>query len=341
MDNFSRFDKINIPMYICDKDWTVVFRNASCKKYTSSPRRGVCLKGRFVDGELTAFPEDKDGMFFVSLLIKDTYKTGICFGYRGYALILFPSIIEFDILFADVMKNQGEAFAEQIRFLLDNVFSENTAEGEGCFRVIEKLRKTVYSSIESYVALAAFDSEKRVPASFMQIYGFLTEGFVRVANKAGFKVVADLSPIAELGDTVYTDTMYFSATLASLMLFCLEISYDNKCLVVPQHLGDVMRNTIKFKLRKEALGNVTGGFLCELARVYPAEYLNLLPIDQLCSALGWETVFELSDKEELNCSVKMDISIDNRLIFKSAGNAPMHSYEDIISDILSVIVFPK
>ena len=341
MEKFDYFNKINTPMCICDREWTVIFRNTACKKYSRSPRINSSLKRRFIDGENVAFPDSGSDMFFLTCLINDTYKTAICFGYRGYAILSFPSLIEYDILFADILKNNNTAMVEQIRYLLDNVWAENISEREVVFRTIDKLRRNIYSAIENYVALAAFESEKRVPASFLQLYKFLTQKFVSVANKAGFKVFVDLSDIEELGGTVYTDTMYFAAAISSLMLFCLEISDDKKCLVIPQHLGDTMRNIVKFKCNLAASKFGVTGNLVDFAREFPVEYINFLPIDQLCSALGWSITFDVDSKEELNCSIKIDIAIDNRLIFKSSGNVVALSPEEIVSQIVSAIVFVK
>ncbi len=334
MDNFSSFDKLNIPIYICDDEWKVIFRNRACKKYTNSPRLNGSLDKCFIDRSGTLFPEKNGEMFFISCFVSNTYKTALCFEYHEKAMVIFPTLLEFDLLFSDMENKRDKNTIHLLREVFDTVLC-NGFEQVDKYGRLEKLRKYMLSAIENYVTLSMFDVEKRVLGSFMQIYSFFLNSIVKIANKAGCKIETDLSGIMDFGDTIYTDTMYFTSVLSGLLLFCLAVSYDKKCIVSPEHLGTSVRNMIRFTIRDEKLFGKEGDSLKELMKIFPNEYLNVIPYDELCHALCWRLHYSITDGKTMNGAIWFDIDNDNSAIFRSGGTAGFITPEEIILDILA------
>ncbi len=324
MDFFTKLDKLNFPTIVCSDDWNIVYRNRACKKYTTSPRVNSKFDRCFLDKESTVFPEKNGAIDFVGCFIQDKYKTALCFEYKGYALVMFPLLLDFDLLFANFVNQDKADFAESLRNILDALCCD-FSEMYDKYSMLEKIRKYAYSVIDNYVTLSMFDTEKRVNGSVYNIYKFLCDNIVKTANKTGYKIESDFSEIEEFGTNVYTDTMYFSMIVSGILLFCLSVSSDKKCRIEAEHSLNFVRNKITFT-RKVPVNN---GFKT-LMELNPAEYINFIPFEELCRSLGWELHCHITEDETMNVSMWFDIDVDNKIIFRSPGNAKIVTPEEIM-----------
>ena len=326
MEFFKKLDKLKFPVFVCSDEWYVLYRNTSCKKYTTSPRVNSKFDRFFFDKERTAFPNKNGEITLVGCMIRDVYKTALCIEYRGYALIMFPSLLDFDLLFADVANEDRLEMAHSFRYVLD-ALSCDFSEKYDKYSVLEKIRKYSYSSIDNYVTLSMFDTEKRVLGSVSHIYKFFCENIIKTANKAGYKIFSDFSSLEEFGDGIYTDTSYFTMILSGILLFCLSVSKDKKAYINAVHNGNMVRNTISFTYKNS-------GRIDSLFELNPAEYLNFIPFEELCRSLGWDFDYKISDDEQMNVSVWFDVNVDSKIVFRSPGESKTVTPEEIILSVI-------
>ncbi len=335
MDCFANFDKLNVPIFICSKEWTVLFRNRVCKKYTTSPRTNSSFSRCFIDKVNTVFPKENGDLTLIGCIIHDVYKTSMCLEYKGYAVVMFPSIIEYDMLFSGTYDENTQEIADSFRSVFDIFMNGSFDNIPDKYGYIEKIRRNAYCAIDNYVAFSMFDTEKRSLCSIKRLYEFFYERVLKTAKKAGYRIESDFSQISEFGDVIYTDSMYFSMVLSSLLLLCLSISADKKCVVESEHLGCSVRNRINFTYDKPIKINKSGECLTEFINMDPVEYLNFIPFEELCRSLNWDLKYEISSEKELNVSVWFDIEIDNKIVFNSPGKTKELSPEKLIMYIIS------
>lgn len=333
MENYGSFDKINIPIYICDKNWKIVFRNIACKKYTKTPRLNGTLLKCFIDKEGTVFPRENGEAVFISCILNEAYKTALCFEYHSKAIVLFPTLLEFDLLFGDISGKTTAGLADALRQLFDVLITKDV-ENKDKYGTFEKIRRYIFSALENYIALALFDTEKRVLGSFTQIYNYFTKEMTKVFNQSGCKVETRLSGIADLGHIIYTDTLYFTTVLSSFLLFCLSVSDDKKCVIIPEHLGTKVRHTLLFTCKNPALERKRGVNFRDWMKVFPDHYLNVLPFEALCSNLWWNLNYIITDKDELNAAIWFEIEDNFTLKFRSPPRI-QYTPEQIMDRILS------
>ena len=330
---FSKeFDKINIPIYICSPEWQVIYRNRACKKYTPCPRLNSNMARCFVDKWDNIFPKEKE-VRFVGCILNDGYKTALCFNYHGNAVLLFPVLLDYDILCSDYIRESQDSFANELNEVFDYISSFNT-ENNDKFGIIEKIRNRIFASVDNYVAFSLFDSERRGGASFYNLYKFFSEKILKTFGKAGYKVETDYSGLQFFENNTYVDAVYFSTVYISFLLFCLSVSYDRKCVVIAEHLGTTVRNIIKFTYKKAELNSMDGEGLKGFLEFNPIEYLNVIPFEEMCKSLGWQLRYTVSDEESFNASVFFDIAVDSRAIFNSAEGIEEVSPEKLFSDIV-------
>lgn len=338
MLDFSPLDQLNIPIYICEPDWRVVFRNRSCKRFTSSPRVGGDLRGCFMDGEGVVFPEDSEGLRFEACEFGDRYRTAICLSYRTYAILLFPVILDFDILFGGMCKEDYSEMAESVRVVLDLVLSGGKVDGERQSG-IQRMRRVCLSAIENYVALAMFDVEKRAGCTLNQLYGFFCEKLLRRGSVIGGKVKIDIDGLYGDGNQIYADTMYFSYVLLSLFLFALEISDGRDFLIAPVNWGNSVCHSLTFTLEKPELYGKEGNGLSDFARYYPIAYLGVMSAESLCEALGWKLDYRITSKEKLNCTLCFEIENDFSMVVRSAGDATQIPPREMFETIFAMLFY--
>ncbi len=331
---FSKeFDKINIPIYICSPEWKVIYRNRACKKYTPSPRLNSNISRVFVDKSDIIFPKENE-VKFVGCILNDGYKTALCFNYHWNAVLLFPVLLDYDILCSDIIRESQDSFAIELNEVFDYISSFNT-ENKDKFGIIEKIRNRIFASVDNYVAFTLFDSERRGGASFYNLYKFFSENIMKTFGKAGYKVETDYSGLQFFENNTYVDVVYFSTVYISILLFCLSVSYDRKCIVVGEHLGTTVRNTMKFTYKNGKLNGKENDGLKDFLQFNPIEYLNVMPFEEMCKSLGWQLGYNVSDEESFNVSVFFDIDVDSRAIFNSADEIEEVSPEKLFSDIVS------
>ncbi len=333
MDNFNFLDKINMPIYVCDGEWRIVFRNRACKKYTRTPRVNGNLSSYFIDKKGTDFPKENGGIEFISCLLEENYRTALCFEYNSSAVVIFPSILEYDLLFGDYSSRVKKDFAKTLCSVLE-LLSSSENNNRDKYGTVEKLRSYYFGAIESYVALALFDTEKRVLGSLARIYGFFLKNMINIANKSGYRIETDMSQLDEIGENIYTDTLYFTLVLSGLLLFGLEISDNRKCIITPAHLGTSVRHAVRFTCKRSDLYGKSGEGLKIFMETFPGEYLNVIPYEALCPALCWRLHYDITDDEEWNCTICFDIDNDNDILFRSADTGRAIKPEEIIADVI-------
>ncbi len=336
MSNFDFLNKINMPIYVCDSEWQVVFRNASCMKYTPVPRVKGNMSKCFLDGKKTLFPSRNGGIEFVVCVLGEGYKVAMMFEYNSNAVVIFPTLLEYDLLFGEYSLKVKQDFAKGLRDIFDLLSTKESVNNDK-YGVIEKLRSYYFGAIENYMAFALFDSEKRVLGQVYRLYEFFIKNIVKISNKSGLKIETRLSSIEEIGKDIYTDTLYFTFVLAGILLFGVEISEDRKCIIEPFSLGKTVRNTISFTCKCPELYGKSGRELNIFKEYYPIGYFNVIPYEALCSALGWSLCYNITDAEEFNCTVYFDVDNDNEMIFRSSGGASKITPEELVADIISKV----
>ncbi|MBR5322600.1 MAG: hypothetical protein IKU48_03550 [Clostridia bacterium] len=334
MSSFDFLNKINMPIFVCGNEWKVIFRNSFCKKYTTAPRVNGRLSKYFVDGKNTVFPEKKSGIDFVACMFGDRYRIAMVFEYKSNAVVILPTLLEYDFLFGELSLKLNKDFANTFCEIFD-LLSEEKSVNSDRYGVLEKLRSYYFGAIENYIAFLLFDSEKRVLGQVCRLYEFFLKNIVKVSNKSGLKIETRLTSIEEGGKNIYTDTLYFTFVLSGILLFGAEISKDKKCIVEPISLGEKVRHTIKVTCKCPELYGKTGVGLNDFKEFYPMGYFNVIPYEALCSALGWRLCYDITDAEEMNCAVYFDIDNDNEMLFKSAGAASNITAEELVADIIS------
>ncbi|MBQ4116999.1 MAG: hypothetical protein IJD37_06445 [Clostridia bacterium] len=336
MSDFCYLDEINMPIYICDSEWRVTYRNRACKRFTPSPRVNGQLSKRFIDKGLKLFPKKNGGIEFIMCMIGDSYKSALCFEYNSSAVVIFPTLLEYDLLFGEYSSRVKKDFADVFRGIFKEL-SLKDRENSDRYGVIEKLRSYYFGAIENYVAMALLNSEKRVLGSISRLYEFFIKNIVKLSNRTGLKIETQLSSIDEVGENIYTDTLYFTFVLAGILLFGVEISEDKKCIIEPVHLGRSVRHTIRFTCKCPELYGKSGSELKAFKENYPIGYFNVIPYEAMCAALGWRLCYELTNDEALNCTVYFDIDNDNEMLFRSSVGESKLTPEELVADILSKV----
>ncbi len=336
MSNFEFLNKINMPIYVCSNEWRIIFRNTACKRYTTSPRVNGDMTKRFVNGKTTAFPEVNGGISFSACIIGDSYKIAMMFEYKSNAVLIFPTMLEYDLIFGEYSSKVKKDFAKVLRNIFDLILQENAVNNDR-YGVVEKLRSYYFGAIENYVAFALFDNEKRVMGDITHLYEFFCKNIIKISNKSGLKIETELSSIMEIGKNIYTDTLFFTFVLAGILLFCVELSEDRKCRVEPILLGESIRHSIKFTCKCTELYGKWGTELKVFKDYFPIGYFNVIPYEALCSALGWRLCYDITENEEFNCTVYFDVDNDNEMIFRSTGGMNKISAEELVADIISKI----
>lgn len=332
MKNFDIFNKLNIPMYVCDGSWNVVFRNKACKKFVSSPRLNGSLVKYLVDGDSAEFPKKNGDIGLIGCMFKEAYKTAICFEYDGYAVVLFPAILDFDVLVNDLASVSEDRGADPLREIFDSFYNGDITE-EDKFGMFEKIRRYIYSVVERYVALTSFDYNRRVHGTFGKIYSFFVSEVLNAAKKAGYRIETQLDDIDALKDSIYVDTGYFSLVLSGLLLFGLKLSCDKKCVVAPEYRGGFTRHSLRFTYKgsnKRQEGDSLKDFMADS----PFEYLNVMLYDSLCRSLGWRLGYTVSNEDVLNLCIYFDTDDDTEIILRSEGSEKTFTPEAIVSDII-------
>ena len=126
--------------------------------------------------------------------------------------------------------------------------------------------------------------------------------------------------------------------LSGLLMFCLSVSSDKMAYVEAEHLGQGIRTTVFFTREKGDLCERSGENLHDFMYLNPTEYLNFLPLEQMCESLGWKLDYYLdSSQEKLNISVGFDMVIDNKTVFRSSGDRIQLHPEDVISKVVEYI----
>ena len=337
MDFGKQLDKLNTPIYICDDNWQVIYRNKACKKYTTSPRTNSGFDRCFVDKASVLFPAKDGGFNFVLCKIKENYKTALCFEYSGFAVVMFPLMMEYEYLFGKEYEFLNNEVADCARALFDTVINNDFINTDK-YGMAEKLRKYIFSSVENYVAFSAFENQSRCAYSIDQLYRFLYKRILGIIHKAGYKVEIDLSGLEFFGGEVFVDTAYFTSVFSSLLLFCMSVSKDKKCIISAENMGSKVRNRIKLKYPKAEELRKCGDTLNEFLLFNPIDYFNVIPYEELCRSIGWKIGYNVDCSSELNLSIYFDVDIDNNTEFHSDGTLKAPSVEKIVEDIISVIL---
>lgn len=335
MVNFDGLDRLNIPIYVCNSEMAVVYRNKACKRYAKSPR----VNGRFKILGLADIPADlpcgKDGVSLVSCYVDHTYKSALIFKYREWVVAAFPSVLEFDIISAGIFDILDDLSAKVFCKLIDSIKAEDY-DNELWVKSAERARKHILSVLENNSMTMIFESSGRVTASFFDIYTFLQKRIKEILVQRGYKIAFDVEEDYYLTQNIYTDTIYFASVLTNLLLLCFEVSDSKRCEVHCEVMGTFVRNKISFKCSRNLGKCKSGDGLGVFAERFPIEYFNFLIYERFCDFLGWRISYSLYNDRDLNCSVYLDIDNDNSAILRSSRGESEYTCEEAVNAIVSM-----
>ena len=339
MDFGRQLDKINTPIYICENDWRIVYRNKACKKYTSAPRVNSSFDRCFLDKKSVVYPEKQGGFNLLYCKVNESFKTAISFEYSGYAVVMFPLMLEYEFLFGDDFKFLNKDAADCVRNLFD-VIIEGDHRVRDKYGMVEKLRKYIFSSVENYVTLSLFENHGRNNCSLSDLYKFMYKRVINITHRAGYKIQMDISNTHSFGDGVFVDTAYFTTVMSSLLLFCLSVSKNGKCIVSAENMGLKVRNKIEFAYDELDSIELYGQSLESFIESNPIDYFNVLPYEELCRSLRWEIGYLVNHEKELNTTVYFDVNIDTATIFNSPGVSKIADAESTVDNIITHLFSP-
>ena len=333
MDDFSFLDKLNIPIYICEEQWRVVYRNHACRKYAKVPIVNGNLSKYFVYGDSAVFPRKPGEADFVCCKLGESYKTAVSLEFFGYAAVIFPTLFDFDLLFGDISGRVAPEYAACMGDILKSVAVSNGTNYDK-YGTIEKLRRLFLSSIENYVALSMFDIKNRVGSSLETLYRYFDENMVKRLNRNGYRITADIKGLNGVGREIFTDTMYFTAVLANLLLFAVGISDGKDFRIEAALMGTYVKHDILFSCHPSMDIERFGTGLEGISGVDPCGYLNVYVFERLCDALGWRLYYEIGEGEDHNGRITFEIDNGTDTMFRSAGGIESYTPEEIAERVI-------
>ena len=285
---------------------------------------------------LFCFPTKECGFKFLLCKIREAYKTAICCEYSGYAVIMFPILLEYEFLFGENFEFLNIEAADCFREILD-IILHNDSKLRDKYGIVEKLRKYIFSCVENYLAFSLFENQSRSVCSLSDIYNFLHKRVINIAHKAGYRIEIDFSELGMLGEGIFTDTAYFTTVFSSMLLFCLSVAENGRCIVTAENTGTKIRNKIQFSYPQSYITTLRGQSLKDFVDYYPIEYFNVMPYEEICRTLGWEISYSFNQENDFNALVCFDINIETSTVFNSSGNTKPINAEEYVGKLVSLL----
>lgn len=340
MAKYNGFDKLNTPMYICSPELEVVYRNRAGKRLSPSPRLHSNAKRIFVNEAEAVVPGENE-IKYICCRLNDSIKTALCFNYHGDMMLIFSAMFDYDLLYNEFVKNIDGSFTKQICGILDYVseYDANSAsEHFDKFGLIEKLRSYIFAGFDNCLALSLFSTRERFGIPMFKFFNYFNKKILPSINKSGYRVETDYSELTDVWENFYVDAANFSVVFADLLLFCLEISKDKKCIIKTEYLGTVVRSKMVFSYDGSLVGQ--GSDLSKFGKSDPVAYLNVMPYEELCKCLSWKIGYKISGEKALNSCIYFDVENDTDAIFNSGvGMEEIEkSFEKLMENIMNLFI---
>ncbi len=341
MDFCKKFDKMSTPMFVCSNDWTVKYKNKMCKKIIPLPRVDSKLDSRFVGSEKCEFPSDKKSILFPVFDFGSSYKVSICFNYKGYAVVLFPSLFEHDQLAVAFYELFDEKAVQVFRDVFDCLSSSAINESDK-YGKLENARKYIYNIIDDMWVMSFLGTDRNIVCSLTYVYKSLRESVAKVLSKIGHRFSIDYTEVAEYGNNIYIDVIQFLLVFVNIMLFCSSISKNKTCCMKVIEIEGGVRNCFEFLSDSILPCEKDGDFSSSFMKLYPAEYFNLIPFEALCDKLGWNISYCINENDNFNMKINFDVCISDSNIFRSGDEfeiiqSPLEFIENIVKNIFSIL----
>ena len=311
----NNFDKLSTPLMVCSSDWKIVYKNRACKNFLPVPRCSNYICKCFIDGNETLFPNKDQGVERLELEINGSFKSALCFEYFGYAIILFPVLLEYE---AFEYENDGYSKTESADILRSMISALNDEEiqNEDRYHRLEDVKRYVYSSLENTLAYSVLCSGQNPLYPALQLYKLVKDKITSVVMKAGYRVQIDIDSLAEFGDMFALNAVTSSLVFSNMLMFCLSVSKNKTSFADVSMSGEIIRNKIYFRVANDAFCGQTNS-IEDFLYGKPAEYLNILPFECMCKEFGWRVEYKSENDGVFNACLCFDIGVESIDSFNS------------------------
>ncbi len=316
MNFTSNFDKLSTPLMICSKEWKIVYKNRACKKHLPIPRCSSFINKYFLGDVSLVFPNEKSGITVVDFDIRGFYRSALCFEYRGYAVLLFSILLEYEAFCCNNERFFDSESADIMRNMFDALSDENI-QNEDRYHRLEAIKRYIYGALENYLAFSLLCSKDKIVCPVERLYSLLKEKVMSIVPKAGYRIQIDIEDLSRFGEMYMADARTTSLVFANMVLFCMSVSKNKTCHTVVTMLGKTIHNKVYFSLENDGLIGKTYNGFDDFMLGKPAEYLNVLPFESMCNEFGWKIDFRVDEEEKFNACLSFDIDVDEFSEFKS------------------------
>lgn len=315
MDYSNNFDRLSTPMMVCSSDWKIVYKNRSCKKFLPVPKCGNYICKYFFDDFSVSFPVTDSGIERIELNIKGSYKSAICFEYFGYAIILFPIFLEYDVFGFDTERFFNASSADVLRSMIA-VLNDEMIQNPDRYHKLECVKRYIYSYLENRLACSMLCTGEMPMYPAGMLYGLIKEKISSIVMKAGYRVQINIDGLTDCGDMFALNATNTSLVFANMLLFCLSVSENKTCYVDVSFFNGKIRNKIYFSVAENVFCEKTNS-IDDFVYGKPAEYLNVLPFECMCNEFGWNVEYKIKTDGLFNASLSFDIGTESFDEFKS------------------------
>ncbi len=309
MNSSNNFDKLSTPLMVCSNDWKIVYKNRACKKILPVPKcRNYISKYFFGKGSNT-FPLENGGIERIELNIKGSYKSALCFEYFGYAVILFPVLLDYEAFEYESERFLDNGAADVLRSMVSSLNDEDIKNEDRYYR-LEGVKRYVYGALENSLAYSMLCAGEKPLYPAAKLYKLIKDKILSVVMKAGYRVQIDMDSLSEFGDMFALNALTTSLVFSNMLLFCLSVSKNKTCFADVNVLGDRIRNKIYFSVANDAFVGQTNS-IEDFMYGNPVEYLNVLPFECMCKEFGWSVEYKSENGGTFNAYLCFDVGIES------------------------------
>jgi hypothetical protein len=295
-------------MMVCSSDWKIVYKNRACKKNFPVPKCNNYISKYFLSNSTNPFPDADGKIERIELDIKGSYKSVLCFEYFGYAIILFPVLLEYEAM---GIQNDGYFSVESADILrsMISALSDEDIQNEDKYHRLEHVKRFVYGSLENSLAYSFLCSGDKCLYPAHKLYKLIKEKILSIAMKSGYRVQIDIEDLKLIDDLFALDLTNSSLIFCNMLLFCLSVSKNKTCFAEVSVVGQSIRNKIYFSVANDAFGN-QNNTIESFIYAKPAEYLNVLPFECMCKEFGWKVEYKTENEGIFNACLCFDIGVE-------------------------------
>ena len=337
MEKRNAFDELNIPLFLCDRSWKIVFKNRAAKRFMPVPRTSSNFGKYFEKPE----EEGKCTYGIKDFRLDGVFRRAVSFDYHGNYALLFFSVLKFNMLSLDFDNFSEFGFEKELVDVLD-VFASNSESTNDRYMFLERVKESIFSVLNGLFSETYMLDPCAEIFPIKDTYRIIREKAVPTMAKAGYKTEIDTADL-ELGYDIYTDVRKYAFIFLNFLLFVSSLSDDKKCVVKVTPFGKDMINVFKFNCRSKVPGQKSGNDLSPFLEVAPYEYVNIRPFEFMCSKLGWNVSYRIKDEGERNAELILNIGISDS--FGSMVYEPPvfgernRTHEDVIKRVIEDFLF--